>query len=251
MTVTLRDGDTELEVVPERGAIVSRLTVAGQELLYLDRSTLEDREKLVRGGIPLLFPFAGRLVDDRFLLPDPPTIMKKHGFGRNSAWEQRDERTFTLAATDATRAVFPYDFVASYEIRPTPRGVALALTVRNTGEGALPLSPGWHPYFRCDDKTRVQSDVRGWDPSRLREDAEFDFGLPLPETAHFDVPGVGPIRLTGNLHHLQVWSLPGRPFVCIEPFAGPANHINTDGRDEVAAGRAYTYLSTIELAAIS
>ena len=60
-TITLTEGDTRVEIAPARGALVTRLVVKGQELLYLDRATLDDPSKNVRGGIPVLFPFAGRL----------------------------------------------------------------------------------------------------------------------------------------------------------------------------------------------
>jgi galactose mutarotase-like enzyme len=84
-TLTLVSGETLVELVPARGALVTRLAVAGVELLYLDRATLADPSKNVRGGIPILFPFAGRLEGDRFTAVRPggaPKIKKQHGFCR-------------------------------------------------------------------------------------------------------------------------------------------------------------------------
>ena len=61
--IALRKGESLAEVVPERGAICSRLRLGPSEMLFLDPATLADAKKNVRGGIPLLFPIAGK--------PDP------------------------------------------------------------------------------------------------------------------------------------------------------------------------------------
>ena len=77
--ITLRADEALAEVVPERGAICSRLRIGGSEVLYLDPATLADPTKNVRGGIPVLFPIAGK--------PDPGSALKQHGFARNLPWE--------------------------------------------------------------------------------------------------------------------------------------------------------------------
>ena len=71
-------GDVTAEVVPSRGAIVAGLRIGGTEVLYLDRATLDDPAKNVRGGIPVLFPFAGKLADGTLGLTG--TKMKQHDF---------------------------------------------------------------------------------------------------------------------------------------------------------------------------
>ena len=133
--VVLASGDVRVEIVPERGALVTSLRVAGRELLYLDRATLDDPSKNVRGGIPLLFPFAGKLADGRFTLAG--TTMKQHGFARDRAWQvtERDDTTarMTLAADDATRALYPYDFTAHHRALLLPRGLQLELTLKSYG----------------------------------------------------------------------------------------------------------------------
>jgi galactose mutarotase-like enzyme len=253
-TITLTEGDTRVEIVPARGALVTRLVVKGQELLYLDRATLDDPAKHVRGGIPVLFPFAGRLEGDRFLVGDGFTTMKQHGFGRNLAWEVASqgagEVVLSLAATEATRAVYPYEFRFAYRVTARAHGVGLGLEVHNLGDVPLPVAPGWHPYFRCADKRAITTDVAGLDPARFTDDAEFDFGLPFPGTrAGFVVPGLGDLTLavSENLRYLQLWSQPGKPFVCLEPFAGPPGVINGTTRDEVAPEAPARYQASILL----
>jgi galactose mutarotase-like enzyme len=49
------------------------------------------------------------------------------------------------------------------------------------------------------------------------------------------------------MRHLQFWSQPGKDFICIEPFTGPNNTINTDQRIDIAPGRAHTFWMKIEV----
>src|SRR5690242_2258038 len=111
--VSLAHGDVVVEVHPARGAIVSGLRVRGKDVLYMDRATLDDPSKNVRGGIPVLFPFSGKLEHETFALTG--TKMKQHGFGRNLPWPVV-ERTSSavrmrLVADATTRAQWPYEFV--------------------------------------------------------------------------------------------------------------------------------------------
>ena len=254
-TVLLSWHDVAAEVVPGRGALVTSLKVGSRDVLFLDRPSLEDTTKNVRGGIPLLFPFAGRLEDERLL--SDGTTMKQHGFGRNRAWVVREtekERVCMRLVSDAeTRAQYPYEFEAEHEVRLLPRGLELELIVNNPGPRPLPLSPGWHPYFRCPaaQKSLVTGDVSGFPPDRLGDDREFDFGLTPPATGRtrFEIPGTGGVRISFSpaMRHMQFWSQPGRDFICLEPFWGKANTINTERRLEVPPGQAREVWMRIEL----
>jgi galactose mutarotase-like enzyme len=254
-TITLASGEVTVQVAPGRGGIVSGLAVGGSEVLYLDRATLDDPTKNVRGGIPILFPFAGKLEDERFR--PAGTRMKQHGFGRNKPWTVRaksgDALRLALLPDDETRAQYPYDFEVEYGVQVLPRGLQVELVVFNRGPKPLPVSPGWHPYFHCPAarKAEVTGDVPGLRPAEQFSDArEFDFGLEAPANgrARFDLPGLGGLRLSFSpaMRHLQLWSQPGRDFVCLEPFYGPNNTVNTDRRMDVPPGQARDFWMRIE-----
>jgi galactose mutarotase-like enzyme len=250
----LAHGEVVVEVVPERGAIVSMLEVAGAPVLYMDPATLADPAKNVRGGIPLLFPFAGRLPDELFTLTR--THMKQHGFARERAWTVTEQRAgllrMVLAADAGTRAQFPYEFTAEQTVMITPRGVQLELAI-TAGAAPVPVSPGWHPYFKVPPaaKASVRGDVAGFTPELLGDDREFDFGVvaPVSGRARFSIPTLGQIELafSPEMRHLQCWSQPGKPFICLEPFFGPAGTINTERRAWVPANEARTFWMRIEL----
>jgi galactose mutarotase-like enzyme len=242
-TLVLSRGDVTVGLVPERGAIVTSIAVGDKELLYLDRATLDDPAKNVRGGIPVLFPYAGKLQGGRLI--EAGTAMGQHGFGRSRPWavveKSAGEARLRLVQDDATRASFPYDYDADYRVSLLPRGAEVRLRVDGRGARPVPLSPGWHPYFRCPaaEKVRVSGDLRGLSSDKLGDDREFDFGLEPPPggNTRFVLPDLGAIRISFSpeMRHMQFWSQPGKDFICIEPFFGPPGTINTDQRMTVPA----------------
>jgi galactose mutarotase-like enzyme len=246
---------TRAEIVPERGALLTRLTVDGRDVLYMDYDTLADPSKSVRGGVPLLFPFAGALPDDRFT--PAGTTIKQHGFGRNRAWrvvhQGQDRVRVRLESDDATRAVWPWDFAAEQTVRLLARGVQIDLVVENRGDSPMPAAPGWHPYFVCPtgQKREMQLDLPGYRPDLVSDDAVFDFGLApaVGSRVRCQVPWLGGFTLefSPRMRHVQLWSQPGKSFVCIEPFWGPAGAVLGPGRDEIPPGAAHDYWMRVEL----
>lgn len=82
--IKISNGESFAIIVPERGGIVTEFKVGDKRILYLDEETLEDLEKNVRGGIPILFPQAGSLSETS------KYPLKQHGFARNMPWEVRE-----------------------------------------------------------------------------------------------------------------------------------------------------------------
>ena len=255
--ITIRHGNVFVKIAPTRGAIVTSLIVAGRELLYLDRETFDDPSKSVRGGIPVLFPFAGRLNDGLFIAAN--TRMSQHGFGRNLPWKVVDERQelvrLLLLSGKETLSQYPYKFVAEQTVMILPRGLQLDLLICNMDTKPLPVSPGWHPYFSCpaDQKEKITTTAPGVNVGQFSSAKEFDFGIIAPQNgrADFGVPGLGRIALSFNprMRHLQFWSQVGKNFVCLEPFTGPNNTINTEQRVDIPPGEARTFWMRIEVTA--
>jgi len=255
--ITIRHGDVVAQIVPHRGAIVTSLAVGPRQILYLDRETFKDPAKNVRGGIPVLFPFAGKLNDGRF--QPAGTTMNQHGFGRNLPWrlvEQLPELVrVALLSGNETRSQYPYKFVAEQSLMVLPHGLQLELLICNMDTQPMPVSPGWHPYFSCpaNQKEKITTSVPGLDISQFSGEKEFDFGAVAPQNgrASFRIPGLGTIALSFNprMRHLQFWSLAGKDFVCIEPFTGPNNTINTNQRIDIPPGEARTFWMRIEIIA--
>jgi galactose mutarotase-like enzyme len=248
-SVELRDGDSTASIVPSRGAIVTRLQAGGRELLYMDEATLVDPAKNVRGGIPVLFPSPGPLAQGRFLRDGRSGAMGQHGFARNEAWSTRPSATpaaasMRLASSDSTRAAFPWDFVVDlgYEVRKTE--LRISIRVENpASDASLPFAFGFHPYFAVKDKSRARIATRatrafdnvtkqtipfaGFDLASGEVDLHLlDHGSSDSELAWGDGARLA-LRASPEFTRWVVWTLPGRDFVCVEPWTAPANALNT------------------------
>ena len=253
--LTIKHGDVLARIAPARGALVTELHIGDKKVLYLDRASFEDETKNVRGGIPVLFPYAGKLQNDVFKATGKK--IGQHGFGRNREWRVKEQKPWglrmELIPEEADREVYPFPFVTEQCCTILPCGLLLELSIFNAGDRPMPVSPGWHPYFSCPptEKHKLKTSLTNVDASQFSDQHEFDFGVEAPPDgrAIFEVPSLGTLTLSFSpeMRTIQFWSLPGKDFVCLEPYTGPHNNINTDHRIDIRAGTAHTFWTKIEL----
>jgi galactose mutarotase-like enzyme len=281
-----------VSIVPERGAIVTRFRARERELLYLDDATLGDRTKNVRGGIPILFPSPGKLEGDHWKRGVREGAMKQHGFARDLPWvvgdastEDAARVTLTLASSERTHAMYPWEFVLS--VTYSLRGERLRLDVRvaNKDKDPMPFGFGLHPYFFVTDKghahiatraTRAYDNVtketvpfRGFDLTlpevdlHLLDHGSADTKLTYPNDGIGQDqndgqigPGSGQeqtkslaIRASPEFTRWVVWTLAGKNFVCVEPWSAPGNALNTgESLTVVAPGATHAMFVEFEAA---
>ena len=270
-TLTAPDGLTRAEVVPELGGIVSSLVLPGPDGApraclfrhpwFWDRATLE-----TRGGIPLLFPVCGRLLQDNtpglYHVQGRPFLLPIHGFAMRQAWNVMDasrpeELRLQRTDSEATRAVYPFAFVLELHFAVAPGALTCRFTVHNPGREPLPYAAGFHPYlatppagggkeqtiFDARPRARLaynatQTDVAGRSPPPA---------LPLPvgggrldslllemgadRETRIAFPDGFEIRQTASalFAFRQLHTLPGEPFFCDEPWTAPAGALNRPG----------------------
>lgn len=248
----LTDGATSVEVAPSRGGLVTSLVVDGVPVLFLDEATLLDPSKNVRGGVPLLFPFAGK--------PPAGSALGQHGFARKLPWEVTsalsDEDTARLecrlTSTPQTRADWPFDFEVRLAVSLSASRLMLEWAFENKGSAPMPLHFGIHPYFQVVAKDRVRvpgASGRAFDNTLgvEREVSAVDFAAGEVDL-HFTPWNAGGATLergdgrrvrlswTEQFGTLVLWTLPGQPFVCVEPWTSPgqapARHSVGPGRTE-------------------
>lgn len=230
----LSEGDTFVELAPSRGGLVTAFVVEGVPVLYLDEATLLDETRSVRGGVPLLFPIAGK--------PPEGSALKQHGFARTLPWKVTsavaDDATArvecALESNAQTLALWPFPFEATLAVSLFDRRLLLEFAFRNTGQEPMPLHFGIHPYFVVGQKALVNVEgAQGLafdNVSRVtREVTQVDFeaGEVDLHFTPFDRRGTTLTRGDGRrvtlswteqFGTLVVWTLPGKPFVCVEPW---------------------------------
>jgi galactose mutarotase-like enzyme len=263
-THLLVDHEAKARVVlaPTRGGMVTRFIVRDTNVLYLDADSLRDVTKNVRGGIPVLFPIAGRLADDKYQRGGATYTMKQHGFARSQPWAIVDQATdggarlgLALTANAMTRAQYPFDFRLALTYVLADGRLTVQTRVSNLGDGPMPIAPGLHPYFQLADHNkraaRVVTDATlAWDNRAgarvtLREPIDLSgdvVDLHLldhwPRTVRLTRPDDRDVELSLGVPDrvLVVWTERGRDFVCVEPWTARANALNDGGAVEVPPG---------------
>jgi galactose mutarotase-like enzyme len=254
VTYVLGDEETstQIEVVPERGGILTRWQVAGKEIFYMDEERYKDPTLTVRGGNPILFPICGNLVDNQYTYQDTRYTLKQHGFARDLPWTVTSESTtdgaaltITLTETPATLAVYPFAFTVAITYRLVGSTVTIAQTITNHSTEAMPFAIGFHPYFAVQDKEQLNITIpstatRDQKTKQLlpfdgsfdfqRDEIDSAFSTLTAPTAEILDPVQG-TRLTvsydESFSNLVFWTVKGKDFYCLEPWTSGRNALNT------------------------
>jgi galactose mutarotase-like enzyme len=247
-----QSAQSRLEVVPERGGIVTSWQLRGQEMFYLDTERYANPSLSVRGGIPILFPICGNLPDNTYTHNGHTYTLKQHGFARELPWEVIDRITqdrvaitLGLDSNDQTRQVYPFDFQVRFTYALQGDALEIHQQYTNTSSEAMPFATGLHPYFAVADKSKLKVDIPATqyqskqDPAAQPFSGQFDF-----EQEEIDV-ALRPLSrqdavVTDGDRHLQLkveydssystlvfWAVEGKDFYCLEPWSAPRNAINT------------------------
>lgn len=167
-TYILSDSSAQsrLEVVPERGGIITSWRIQSQELLYLDAERFANPDLTVRGGIPILFLICGNLSDNTYTYNGQQYTLKQHGFARDLPWEVTDSLTqsrasltLVLNSNEQTRAVYPFDCQLTFTYQLLGNSLEIRQRYTNYSTEAMPFSTGLHPYFRTLDKTQLKFEI--------------------------------------------------------------------------------------------
>jgi D-hexose-6-phosphate mutarotase len=166
-TLTARTNEVEIYLY---GAHVTRFQKRdGPSVLFLSEQSSFVRGKAIRGGIPVIFPWFGAHPSD----PTKPT----HGFARMSDWNVVAAKTSTdqarivlsLTANDATRALWPHEFVATL-VAELENQLTLSLEVANASSDSFKFEEGLHTYLTVADISQVS--VRGLEEATYIDKAD-------------------------------------------------------------------------------
>ncbi len=243
---------SKLEVVPDRGGIITSWQVQGREILYMDTARFADPTRSVRGGIPILFPICGNLPNNTYTHNGNSYTLKQHGFARDMPWEVIDQNsddqlslTIALHSTEQTRAVYPFDFQLAFTYTLVAQTLVLTQRFTNRSSERMPFSIGLHPYFLALEKHQLRFEIPATEAIDQRTydrhpfSNSFDFAQDEIDWAfrqlHQRVSSVADLsrhtRITlsasDEFSTLVFWTLQGKDFYCLEPWSAPRNALNT------------------------
>ncbi|MGL4696444.1 aldose 1-epimerase family protein [Enterococcus larvae] len=146
-----------MTVIIENDQLIATIAEEGAELISL-KSKESGLEYIWQGDpefwgrhAPVLFPFVGRLKEDRYSYQGKTYPMGQHGFARDQVFEvieKGDEMiSLSLKSSETTRKIYPFDFelVLTYKLEES--AIIVGYQVINSGKEELLFSIGGHPAF--------------------------------------------------------------------------------------------------------
>ena len=166
----LRAGLLEVQLLPGIGGAIARFDrIAGERWQPLLRGSAPDVTHPTDASCFPLVPYVNRIRGGRFtvdgrtvtIAPNmPPDPSPMHGQGWLGAWQVAE------AADDYATLTFhhpagewPWEWEATQRFRLDADGLSLELTCRNLSADRMPCGLGFHPYYPCDDRTILETDV--------------------------------------------------------------------------------------------
>jgi len=254
--ITIHSSALRVEIAPLGAELQSIRDGAGRDYLH-------DGASFWSGRAPLLFPIVGALKEDTHKVDGRAYTLQKHGFARRSLFEvaeaSPDRVLFRLTDSDATRDSYPYKFRLNAAFSIAGAKLTMAATVTNSDTQPIPVAFGFHPGFawplpgagaRLDQVidfaldepgplTRIGADgliarelespVKGrrlaLADDLFEGDALIFLNLNSRALRYGPAHGSSPalkIEFEG-MPHLGIWTKPGAPFLCIEPWSGYAS----------------------------
>lgn len=212
---------------------------------------------------PLLFPVAGGLRDDEYLLDGKAYPMPKHGFAKLREFEVEtagaDRAVFVLRGEQAQDVGFPYKYELHVKYALCGRRLTVAYVVDNLDERTMYYGIGAHEayatpegieqyYAEFDEPETLKSNVLhgnllGHETIQLSDNStllplKYDYfavdaivfrginsrGVTLKSRAHSRE-----IRVEfPGFDYLLFWTKPGAPYICIEPWCNFQDWVDTD-----------------------
>ncbi|MEA2332223.1 MAG: aldose 1-epimerase [Thermoleophilaceae bacterium] len=286
--------DLRVEFVPEAGMVGSSFTHRGEELLGQRGGLSAYRERGSSFGIPLLHPWANRLGGRQYsvlghtveLDPDRSPIhtdrngLPIHGIlaacphwrivgrtpgnGRAAVAARLD-----FGAHEELMAAFPFPHELHVQAELAGDTLTVVTILLPTGDLAVPVAFGWHPYLQLPGVPRAQwqvelpvrqravlderrlptgdtEPVAAW-LGPLGDQTYDDLFVELEQPPIFGLEGGGrriELDLAEGYPVAQVYAPPEsvepQPFVCFEPMTAPTNALVTGaGLRSVAPGSSF------------
>ncbi len=257
--VRLTSGAASAEIA-QLGAEALTWRVGSHDLLW------SGEDKVWNKISPILFPTVGA-VKDGILVDGRRYPLPFHGFatGLTFAVETARADFVRLAAVDseATRALYPFAFKLALEYALTPTALTMAIVVENTGAAPTPYVCGLHPgfawpfggatregaYVRFEleefpdvpviapgglfsgevRRVPLKGKILPIDDDLFAKDAavflqarsrSLSFVMANGAEIAMDFPG---------FPHVALWTRPGAPFLCLEPWTGYGDPVGFSG----------------------
>ena len=262
----------------EKGAELKSLVCGGKEYIWCGD------EKIWASSAPLLFPICGGLKDDEYYYGGKKYEMKRHGYVRFCMFEveKADEKsvTFLLRSNEESHEQYPFDYELRVCYTLSGKSLNIKYNVKNCSNETMYFSIGGHEGYYCPegieeydillpeketlDATVVEGPILSHNTERIIEN---DDKISLKED-YFKIDALvfkdmkaksvtlkhrnsdRALKLSfDGCDYFLIWTKVGAPYVCLEPWCGISDSVDTDKKLETKEGiRALSQNDTFEVA---
>jgi galactose mutarotase-like enzyme len=212
---------------------------------------------------PILFPIVGTLKNNSYQHNNVEYHLSRHGFAREMNFELIDKQencaTFSLTSSDETLKKYPFDFELHLIYTLDNTSLKIEYKVFNKGESKMPFSIGAHPAFDLPNNFENYSlEFENAEPltfflleegliSNTTDQIQLDgkqlhlnhklfendalVFKKLPSKSITILENSKPILKVSysDFPDLGIWTPPNAPFICIEPWFGYSDTVDTFG----------------------
>jgi galactose mutarotase-like enzyme len=212
---------------------------------------------------PVLFPIVGTLKNNSYQCNGRQYHLSRHGFARDMVFELIDKRensaTFAIQSSDDTRKQYPFNFELQINYTLEDNSLSIYYKVVNKSGSQMPFSIGAHPAFSLAGNFEDYN--LQFEKDELLEYNLLENDLITNETNVLDATNkLVPLNYElfkndalifkslqskyvtilknqtpllrvnyANFPHLGIWTKINAPFLCIEPWFGYSDSVESNG----------------------
>ncbi len=256
-----------MNIVLQNKELTAIINTKGAELVSLKKNTKEyiwqGDPKFWDKHSPILFPIVGTLKNGKYSYANKQYELSRHGFARDNDFHvdetSQDKAIFSFSSSKETAKQYPFDFELKIIYKLGEDNLILQYEVTNNGSSEMPFSIGGHPAFALtnnfenyslffendefltsyslednllSDRTTILKLSDGKLPlnySLFENDALIikklkskkiqilENSKPIIEVMVHDFPNLG------------IWTKSNAPFICIEPWHGYSDTLQSNG----------------------
>ncbi|MEZ0006796.1 galactose mutarotase-like enzyme [Flavobacterium sp. 28YEA47A] len=256
-----------MNIVLKNKELTATINTKGAELISLKKNTREyiweGNPKFWDKHSPILFPIVGTLKNGQYNYADKQYELSRHGFARDNDFQVnetfQDKVVFSFSSSEETAKQYPFDFELKIIYRLEEDNLTLQYEVTNNGISDMPFSIGGHPAFALANNFESYSLFFENEESLITYSLENNLlsdhitvlklpngKLPLNYSL-FENDALIIKKLESkkiqilennkplvevvlhNFPNLGIWTKNDAPFICLEPWFGYSDTLQSNG----------------------
>ena len=245
--------------------------------------------KFWTGSSPVLFPICSGLKDDEFIYEGKTYTLQKHGFARKAKFDVEtvdgNTATFLLSSDNCPQDNYPFQYEFRIIYTLVGKKINIEYNIRNLTDGDMYFSVGAHEAYHCPegienyeiifdkkenlDDYQLVGSLLSYDIVNYGKDTDtlqLDNSLFANDCLIFKNLNSRGVILRNKttdqkikvdfegFPFLLIWTVSGAPFVCIEPWCGITDSIDTnkhlpekEGIERIEKGGSFYRIHSFEI----